>query len=856
MKLQSLMEPYLIHFTPVLLTAALLILTPRLAQATITLCLDFNGHHIHRWHDNSFDLSDVDIPAFNRPGSSSATLDATEKSAVDKISAMVAEDYAPFNIDIVTDEPPLLEGTDAPPRCPSELPKGAGVRVVIGGHSSDFQSDFHAGGYAIGHSFLSGDPDEPNVVLAFAYNDSNTNLLPTEKLAHEASHEAGHAFGLWHQAQYDQNGDFIYEYEPGNLDMSPIMGDHSLRVGGGFAETPLRTTWWLGPTTFLVDKDGHPVHADKRPAFIQDDMQMLASLLPADLPDLYNCTAPDSPDDCTPHMPNGFGYRRDDHGDIAGSASPMKQIRRQSHLEATGLIEQPSDVDYFSFVVPGGALAAVGVVASVFVAQDGPNLNAMVEICDYAGTHVYASGGGSGDGRLFLNARASAALPPGEYRLRVGGHGDPGDVGRYRVDLAINSGPKIVGHVLFDDRIRVTFNEKIEPSTFDETDSEIVKIKGGDGITIPQRNIRVVPVSYLARTYDVLFPRYATSDGIQSWIGPNITNLRHQRMDQNGDGQTNLDDRYDRALDLTGPQVSRVGLATDHLEILFDEAVNPATVNTNTIRLFDPSGAATMINAPVQIDDNHFEIPIVSYPVGGLALEIGPDVHDAFGNPMGETYRLQEIDPQGPRVADAAYLDNEYLPGYGTVRQSAVLIAFDEVIAADSLASGGNYNVSIVYRGDAQEPSLIRIPVSISDVSSYNADGFQGGGTDRLWVVGFHPKGFGTYELTVNTQVTDLFHNPLNQDGDAVNGEVPQDRYRFRFEIQPNSGTTQLELSDAYRLAGRMVWGDEWLLEHLPIQQEVLSNPVPEHDPFQNNGAQLDPQMGADRGFEDGSVFK
>lgn len=85
---------------------------------------------------------------------------------------------------------------------------------------------------------------------------------------------------------------------------------------------------------------------------------------------------------------------------------------------------------------------------------------------------------------------------------------------------------------------------------------------------------------------------------------------------------------------------------------------------------------------------------------------------------------------------------------------------------------------------------------------------------------------------------------------------INNDRYRFRFEIQPNSSTTQLDPSDAYRLAGRMLWGDEWLLEHLPIQQGRLVNPVLEHDPFRKDGDLLDPHLGEGPGLNDGSRFK
>jgi len=55
-----------------------------------------------------------------------------------------------------------------------------------------------------------------------------------------SSHEAGHTLGLYHQATYDANCNFIYEYNPGGNGEAPIMGNsYNQSIG----------KWWIGSTS-------------------------------------------------------------------------------------------------------------------------------------------------------------------------------------------------------------------------------------------------------------------------------------------------------------------------------------------------------------------------------------------------------------------------------------------------------------------------------------------------------------------------------------------------------------------------------------------------------------------------------
>ncbi len=58
------------------------------------------------------------------------------------------------------------------------------------------------------------------------------------------------------------------------------------------------------------------------------------------------------------------------------------------------------------------------------------------------------------------------------------------------------------------------------------------------------------------------------------------------------------------------------------------------------------------------------------------------------------------------------------------------------------------------------------------------------GSNDRQFDVLFDPQtALGGYTLTIGPDVLDLSGNPMNQDGDTVNGEVPDDRFRLQFSL-------------------------------------------------------------------------
>ncbi len=169
--------------------------------------LDFDGHVTRgtSWNSGFTGGADIVSPAFNTDGNAGAFSDA-ERAAIQDIWRRVAEDFAPFDVDVTTEEPGAAAlsysgSTDA----------NWGIRVVIGGSSSDWLGA-GAGGVAYLNSYTASN-DTPCFVFPLSLGNN------AKYIAEAASHEVGHTVGLYHSSQ--SNGT---EYYAGHADWAPIMG--------------------------------------------------------------------------------------------------------------------------------------------------------------------------------------------------------------------------------------------------------------------------------------------------------------------------------------------------------------------------------------------------------------------------------------------------------------------------------------------------------------------------------------------------------------------------------------------------------------------------------------------------------
>ncbi len=344
-----------------------------------TIYLDFDGHTASgtTWNSGATIVSppyDID--------SAPETWSTTELNRIRATFLAVAEDFAPFDVNVTTAEPSQDELTRS-----GSGDATWGVRVVF---SRDTAFSCGCGGIAYIGSF-DDVVDEP----VYVFNTSLTGLIEA------ASHEVGHAMGLSHDGTSERG--YYGGHGSGETSWGPIMG----------AAYNKNVTQWSQGDYFDSNNAGSGANYNRGP----DDLAVISSLTNG----------------------NGFGYRVDDHGDTAMDATVVATSGSRS-----GVIETTDDVDVFVVTTSGGlAVAADPVDANpnldikleittaggdvVVVSSPSSSLRAAIDRPDLAaGTYlVRVDGTGWGD--------PLTSGPTGwvEY----------GSLGQYTVDITLTDAP-------------------------------------------------------------------------------------------------------------------------------------------------------------------------------------------------------------------------------------------------------------------------------------------------------------------------------------------------------------------------------------------------------------------------------
>ncbi len=337
--------------------------------ASNVLFLNFTGEEVSGTAWNAAVGRDL-IPAmaFSTDADYSTFSDA-EQLTIKRIWQRVAEDFAPFDIDVTTERPSafgprialalITRNTDA-----NGLPNPAAT----------------AGGVAYVDVFGSG--DYTNHQPAWIYFD---NLCRVESYIAEAvSHEIGHNLGLSHDAQTD--GSYYYSgHGCRNTSWGPIMGSSYGR----------NVSQWSRGEYYLANNT-------------EDDLAIIADKI---------------------------AYRSDDHGDTAGTATPLVVADGTNVASTTpendpsnsvpanrGVLERDTDMDVFSFPTGNGL---INLTVNPWVTPSGTrggNLDVLLELRDATGALLLTSDPPDGTG-----ANIQANLPEGRYFLfvRNTGVGDP-----------------------------------------------------------------------------------------------------------------------------------------------------------------------------------------------------------------------------------------------------------------------------------------------------------------------------------------------------------------------------------------------------------------------------------------------
>lgn len=207
-------------------------------------------------------------------------------------------------------------------------------------------------------------------------------------IADSISHEVGHSLGLNEHGQKPGDGTYYEGHGSGATYWSPIMG------------------WTKMSEPYGVSQWSKCEY--KNPTNKEDDLAIITTQ-------------------------NGFGYRPDDHGSTRATATAIT-----SGVVKEGIIEQRTDVDYFSFAMAGSGRVQIDIDPDYLA----PNLDILAKLHAADGTVLYTS-----NPLAALDARFDVNLAAGNYFLSVDGtgFGDPavdgysdyGSLGYYSVLVVV-----------------------------------------------------------------------------------------------------------------------------------------------------------------------------------------------------------------------------------------------------------------------------------------------------------------------------------------------------------------------------------------------------------------------------------
>ena len=364
------------------------------------LYLDFTGETVSgtAWND-SVGRTSIPAVAFSTDTDFSTFSDA-ERLAIKRIWQRVAEDYAPFDIDVTTERPAFFNSRTA---------HAVVTRSTDANGAKNPASD--SGGVAYLNVF--GTTTYPRYRPAWIYS---SNLGGDESFIAEAlSHEVGHNLGLSHDGT-TQDVEYYGGHGSGETSWAPLMGVGYNR----------NMSQWSNGDYYQANNS-------------QDDLATIASKLNYRFDDHA-----DALNNATPLVVSPSG--------AITSTTPENDPQNSSPANK-GVIERSYDVDIFSFTTAAGAIS-LNVTPWVVPAGKtrGGNLDIALQLYNSAGQLLLTA-----NPPTTTAAQISTNLPAGVYRVivRSTGVGYPGDslpsgyssyssIGQYFISGAIvPSGPAI-----------------------------------------------------------------------------------------------------------------------------------------------------------------------------------------------------------------------------------------------------------------------------------------------------------------------------------------------------------------------------------------------------------------------------
>lgn len=348
------------------------------AGSSKIIYLDFDGHTITNtaWNSNGNTLNALAYDLDGIAGFSDA-----ESANIAEIWRRIAEDYAPFDVDVTTELPAsfganvgrivITRDTDATGQA---MPaQGAGGVAYVGVWGMSNYASYYSPALVYYNNLGNGQPDY---------------------VAEAASHEMGHNMGLSHDGTSTQS--YYGGHGTGYISWGPIMGTGYYR----------NVSQW---------SKGEYTDANQT----QDDVAIIASKVNTRTDDHGNQT-----NQATPLVVDASGN--------VISTTPVTDPANSSPANK-GIISSRTDVDVFSFATTGGVVSLQAVPAREARYTRGGDLDIQLSLYDQTGT-LLTSSNPTDD----TNASISTTLAAGTYYLAIDGVGsvnynDYGSLGQYNL---------------------------------------------------------------------------------------------------------------------------------------------------------------------------------------------------------------------------------------------------------------------------------------------------------------------------------------------------------------------------------------------------------------------------------------
>jgi hypothetical protein len=320
------------------------------------------------------------------------TYSDAEQTAIQRIWLRVAEDYAPFDVDVTTERPAILNNRTA---------------MALITRSTDANGNANPSSTAGGVAYVSvfGIMNYSQYRPAWIYYN---NLATTESyIAEAASHEIGHNLGLSHDGKTDGT-DYYNGHGSGDTSWGPIMGTGYNR----------NVSQWCRGEYYMSNNT-------------QDDLATIASYISYRADD-HGDTQATATSLVVTGGTNVVSTKPDTDPD---NLLPMNK----------GILEYNTDVDVFSFITGNGPINLTVNPWLQPASTRGGNLDVLIELHDESGTLLMTNNPASQ-----TQAQIQTNLARGRYYIyiRGTGTGDPiastptgytsyGSVGQYFISGAL-----------------------------------------------------------------------------------------------------------------------------------------------------------------------------------------------------------------------------------------------------------------------------------------------------------------------------------------------------------------------------------------------------------------------------------